>query len=145
VREAYNPEARTLAEREEVGLLLDNLGHDDQLVFPVVDSDGRLCGIIDLADMGRVARHYDNLAGIVLAIDLAHPSEAVTPNETLLDATRRMGVRGANALPVVDGPTGRVLGMLSRHHILAAYERSIAGSSEAAVLEPVAPAGNEVA
>ena len=130
VREAYNPEARTLAEREEVGLLVDHLGHDDQMVFPVVDAEGRLCGIIDVADLGRVARNYANLEGIVLAIDLAHPSEAVSPNETLLDAMRRMGVRGVNALPVVDAATGRVLGMLSRHHVLAAYERSIAGSDD---------------
>jgi len=145
VREAYNPEARTLAEREDVGLLLENLGHDDQLVFPVVDNDGRLCGIIDLADMGRVARHYDSLAGIVLAIDLAHPSETVSPNETLLDATRRMGVRGVNALPVVDNTTGRVLGLLSRHHVLAAYERSIAGGSEELAREPVSTTGQSVA
>lgn len=135
VRDAYNPKARTLAEREEVGFLVDHLGHDDQMVFPVVDGDGRLCGIIDVADLGRVARNYANLQGIVLAIDLAHPSEAVSPNETLLDAIRRMGVRGVNALPVVDAPTGRVLGMLSRHHVLAAYERSIAGGHDAAVAE----------
>ena len=145
VREAYNPEARMLAEREEVGLLLDHLGHDDQLVFPVVDGEGRLCGIIDLADLGRVARNYDSLAGIVLASDLTHPSESVTPNETLLDAIRRMGVRGVNALPVVDVTTGRVLGLLSRHHVLAAYERSIAASAEDASVEPEAPAGRSVA
>ena len=65
----------------------------------------------------------------MLASDLAHPGETVAPNETLLDATRRMGVRGVSAVPVVDAPGGRVLGVLSRHHVLAAYERSIAGST----------------
>jgi hypothetical protein len=39
-----------------------------------------------------------------------------------------MGVRGVSALPVLDGPSGRVLGLLSRHNVLAAYERSVAGS-----------------
>lgn len=128
VREAYDNRAHIVGEREEVGQLLDHLGRD-QLVFPVVDSDGRLCGIIDLADLGRVAKDYGNLAALVLAIDLAHPSETVTPNETLLDATRRMGVRGVNALPVLDAATGKVLGLISRHNVLAAYERSIAGSA----------------
>ena len=129
VRDAYDDRARLVGEHEDVGALLDHLGHDDQLVFPVVDGAGALCGIIDLADLGRIAKDYANLTALVLANDLAHPAETVTPNETLLDATRRMGVRGVSAVPVVDAPGGRVLGVLSRHHVLAAYERSIAGST----------------
>jgi len=132
VRDAFDEHARVIHEREEVGQLLDHLGHDDQLVFPVVDANGSLRGVIDLADLGRVAKDYGNLGSIVLAIDLAHPAETVTPNETLLDATRRMGVRGVSALPVVDAVSGQVLGLVSRHHVLAAYERSIAGPSAAA-------------
>ena len=132
VRDAFDEHARVIHEREEVGQLLDHLGHDDQLVFPVVDANGSLRGVIDLADLGRVAKDYGNLGSIVLAIDLAHPAETVTPNETLLDATRRMGVRGVSALPVVDAVSGQVLGLVSRHHVLAAYERSIAGPSSAA-------------
>ena len=129
VRDAYDDRARLVGEHEDVGALLDHLGHDDQLVFPVVDGAGALCGIIDLADLGRIAKDYANLTALVLASDLAHPAETVMPNETLLDATRRMGVRGVSAVPVVDAPGGRVLGVLSRHHVLAAYERSIAGST----------------
>jgi CIC family chloride channel protein len=136
VRDAFDEHARVIHEREEVGQLLDHLGHDDQLVFPVVDANGGLCGVIDLADLGRVAKDYGNLASIVLAIDLARPAETVTPNETLLDAMRRMGVRGVSAIPVVDAVPGQVLGLLSRHHVLAAYERSIAGpSASAAAIE----------
>jgi len=136
VRDAFDEHARVIHEREEVGQLLDHLGHDDQLVFPVVDANGSLRGVIDLADLGRVAKDYGNLGSIVLAIDLAHPAETVTPNETLLDATRRMGVRGVSALPVVDAVSGQVLGLVSRHHVLAAYERSIAGpSATAAAIE----------
>jgi CIC family chloride channel protein len=128
VRDAYDANAHTLGEQEPVGALVDRLGHDDQLIFPVVDDDHRLCGIIDLADLGRVAKDYGNLSSVVLAIDLARPTETVSPNETLLDAMRRMGVRGMSALPVVDPADGRVLGVISRHHVLAVYERSIAGS-----------------
>ncbi|HEY7235188.1 MAG TPA: chloride channel protein [Gemmatimonadaceae bacterium] len=130
VRDAYDARARVLRDYEDVGQLVDHLGHDDQLVFPVVDADGALVGVIDLADLGRVAKDYVNLVSIVLALDLAHSTETVTPNESLLDATRRMGVRGVSALPVVDAVTGRALGLLSRHHVLAAYERSVASAAE---------------
>jgi CIC family chloride channel protein len=129
VRDAFDERARIIRERDDVGQLLEHLGHDDQLVFPVVDSEMRLCGVIDLASLGRVAKDYGNLASLVLAIDLAHATETVTPNETLLDATRRMGIRGVSAVPVVDAQTGQVLGLLSKHHVLAAYERSVAGSA----------------
>ena len=70
------------------------------------------------------------LSPLVLAIDLAHPSETVLPDESLLDATRRMGVRGLSALPVLDAPGGKVIGVVSRHHVLAAYERSVGSSAD---------------
>jgi hypothetical protein len=38
-----------------------------------------------------------------------------------------MGVRGAASLPVVDPTTGRLVGLVSRAHIFALYERAIAG------------------
>jgi len=141
VRDAYDERSRVIRDEAPVAQLLDHLGHDDQLVFPVVDASGGLCGVIDLADLGRVAKDYGNLAALVLATDLAHPTETVTPNDTLLDATRRMGVRGVSALPVRDARSGRVLGLLSRHHVLAAYERSIVGSPEATPDEETANSG----
>jgi len=144
VRDAFNQRARLVDEHEEIGSLLDHLGRDDQLVFPVVGAEGGLIGVIDLADLGRVAKDYGNLASIVLAIDLAHPTETVTPNESLLDATRRMGVRGVTALPVLDRANGRVIGTLSRHHVLAAYERASVGSPSHDVAEAT-NSGNSVA
>jgi len=44
-----------------------------------------------------------------------------------------MGVRGVSAVPVLDAVSGRVLGLLSRHHVLAAYERSIASAAESEI------------
>jgi CIC family chloride channel protein len=129
VRDAFDQRARVLTEQENVSQLVEHLGRDDQMIFPVVDDEGRLSGIIDLADLGRVAKDYGNLSPLVLATDLAPPSETVLPNETLLDATRRMGVRGVSALPVLDAPGGRVIGVVSRHHVLAAYERAVVESA----------------
>jgi CIC family chloride channel protein len=135
VADAFDREATVIRERETVGEFLEHLGHADQTVFPVVDSDGALVGVITVADLGRVAKDYRGLSSLLLAADLAHPSETVAPAETLLDATRRMGVRGVVALPVlapaVNGSPSadasrRVLGMLSRSHVLAAYERESA-------------------
>jgi hypothetical protein len=40
-----------------------------------------------------------------------------------------MGVRGTPSIPVIDPDSGRLLGLVSRAHILALYERTVAGTA----------------
>ena len=63
----------------------------------------------------------------LVAADVAEPTETVTMSDTLLEATRRMGVRGVSALPVIEGRGRRLIGMIGREHIVAAYERALTG------------------
>jgi CBS domain-containing protein len=72
-----------------------------------------------------VARANHALDGIVVASDLARPTEVVALGDSLLDAVRRMGVRGVGTLPVVDPESGRVVGVVHRAGILARYEREV--------------------
>ena len=108
--------------------MLQHLGSGEQLTFPVTDDDGGLLGVVTMTELGRLARDGPGDSSLVAA-DLAGPSETVMVDDTLLDAMRRLGVRGASALPVVDGSGRRLLGMVSRSHILAAYERALTGGS----------------
>ena len=68
----------------------------------------------------------------------------VKPDDAVADAVRLLAEHDISALPVVDRATGRVLGMLSRHHILAAYERAVAGTPADEATEPAA-SGQSVA
>ena len=104
----------------------------------MVDEQRRLVGIIPLAVLGRLAGEpREQTAGLV-ASQVAVAAETVTPGDTLLDAIRRMGVRGAPSIPVVDRATGHLLGLVSRAHVLAVYEHAVAGgaSGEHAVSFP---------
>jgi CBS domain-containing protein len=72
-----------------------------------------------------VARALDEgLTDLVIAADLELTDlETVTPEESLLDASRKMAIRDIDYLPVVDGPDSRrLLGLLSRAAILEAYQ-----------------------
>jgi len=40
-----------------------------------------------------------------------------------------MGVRGTDSIPVIDRATGHFLGLVSRGHVLAVYERAAAAAS----------------
>lgn len=129
VADAYDRAAAVVAESASLDLLLAHLGRGAYTDLPVVDQEHRLVGIITLADLGRLAGNRDVPPGLVAA-DVVAEAESVTPDDSLLEAVRRMGVRGTPSVPVVDPATGRLLGVVSRAHVLALYERAVAGTGE---------------
>jgi CBS domain-containing protein len=80
-------------------------------------------GVVTAADLGNVAAGPPHLHPLIVAADIARPSETVTPSDSLFVAIRKMGVRGAGSLPVVERKSGRLLGMVSRSHVLSLYEK----------------------
>jgi CBS domain-containing protein len=94
----------------------------------VVDTELALIGVVTLADLGRIAKDSRELAPLLLATDLAVPSETVQADDDLRTALHRMGVRGTGSLPVVDPKGGTLVGVVTRARILALYERAVAGA-----------------
>jgi len=95
----------------------------------VTGADGALLGVVTMTELGRLARDQSGDPKALVAADVAAPTETVMVDDTLLEAMRRLGVRGASELPVVDARGRRVIGIVSRSHILAAYERALTGGS----------------
>jgi chloride channel protein, CIC family len=129
VADAYDRTAETVPAALPVADLIARLVRGDAVDLPVLDADRRLVGLIAVADLGRVAAEHRDLIPTLHAADLAEPVEAVTPTDSLLDAVRRMGVRGMDTVPVVDTANGRFLGLVRRAHVLGLYERHLAGSA----------------
>jgi CIC family chloride channel protein len=130
VADAFRPEADVIPEAAGVDAMLAILARSDQLYFPVVAEDGRFVGMISATDLGNVAAQSPELRALVVAGDIAHPSEQLLPNDSLLVAIRKMGVRGTGGLPVIERQTGRLLGMLSRSHVLTLYEKHASATGE---------------
>jgi CIC family chloride channel protein len=129
--EACHTNVRAVPAAAGLNQLLDQLEQSDQTEFPVLDQANRLIGIITISDLGRIARHAHNLTDLVVAADIAVPTETVGPTDTLLEAIRRMGVRGSGSIPMVDPASGRFLGLVTRAHVLALYERTVVTSHPA--------------
>ncbi len=110
---------------------LVHLGSGSQEVFPVVGADGSLLGVLTIADLARVAREPREGHATVTAESVAQSSEALEPEDSLLEAMRRLGARGSAALPVVAPSTGRLEGLLSRSDVLGLYGRILAGAPDA--------------
>jgi CIC family chloride channel protein len=126
VRDAYEPSPRVIAEAAPLPVLLAYLGGGDQPCFPVVDAAQRLVGVITVAALGRLAAEGNGAGPLIRAADVAEPSEVVAPSDSLYEAVRQMGVRGVGALPVVDPSSGRIFGLITRGHIVTAYDRRLA-------------------
>jgi CIC family chloride channel protein len=129
VADAYDRAAAVVSESASLDLLLAHLGRGAYSDLPVVDDERRLTGIITLAELGRLASSR-NVPPDLVAADVATEAESVTPGDSLLEAVRRMGVRGTPSIPVVDPTTRQLLGVVSREHVLAVYERTVAGTGE---------------
>jgi CIC family chloride channel protein len=129
VADAFDPAPQVAGESAPLGQLLEHLGSGGFTDLPVVDGQRRLIGIIPIADLGRLAGEPREKTSTLVASEVTIPAETVAPGDSLLEAIRRMGVRGAPSIPVVDRATGHLLGLVSRAHVLALYERAVAGGA----------------
>ncbi|MDE3053022.1 MAG: CBS domain-containing protein [Gemmatimonadota bacterium] len=130
VADAYDRDASVLEENAPVHDFIMHTAHRDQGYFPVVDAERRLIGVVALGDLSEVTANSGNLADLIVAADVARPTETVTLDDSLLEAIRKMGVRGAAAVPVVDRPSGRYLGLITRSHVLSLYEQAVTAAGE---------------
>ncbi|MEO7039210.1 MAG: chloride channel protein, partial [Gemmatimonadaceae bacterium] len=94
--------------------------------LPVIDEDGLLNGVITFAQLRLALLDRGELASILLAADLAEPTEIALTTDSVQIALARLNARAADLLPVVqseDNP--KLLGIVTREDVLAAYEREL--------------------
>jgi chloride channel protein, CIC family len=89
----------------------------DQDVFPIVDQDGVLRGLI-AAESLRVIASNPELHQIAVAADLMMPPVSVALESDLRSAAQVMLARDLRSIPVVDA-TGSIAGLLDEHDISA--------------------------
>lgn len=130
VEEAYERHPVVIPASEAAGKFVSHLGAGNQEIFPVVDEDNKLVGVLTVAVLARLTREVREGMPPPIAGSIAQPIETISEEETLLEAIRRMGARGATALPVVDRSSGRLLGLLSHGDVVALYSRVLAGMAD---------------
>ncbi len=93
--------------------------------FPVLDSDGKLFGVVTIQDLGRAEKRPD--ADSLHVRDIATTNIlTATPDEPIWLALRRLGTRDVGRLPVVDRfDRRRLLGAVRRYDIISAYQTAI--------------------
>ncbi len=127
VETVYRKDFETIEPDAPLPEILRTVGRSRSGTFPVVDARGDLCGLLSFASLRPVLLE-DTVDPQVVARDLADANVPVlTPDTGLGQAFRLMETEGLEDLVVVD-PTDRkrVIGMLSRADLIAAYNRTVA-------------------
>ncbi|HXZ88471.1 MAG TPA: chloride channel protein [Candidatus Binataceae bacterium] len=100
-------------------------GDTGQATLPVLDSDGRLAGLIVTRDLLALLASGAEVGPLVNAYDLGRPNPpTVTPESSLDDAVQSMEYEALDELPVVDhARAGAFAGIVSRRAIAQAVNR----------------------
>jgi len=126
VREAMRKDMETIEEDATAAQVQEIMGGSSFKSFPVVNSRGRLSGIISFSDLRRLARE-SGATDSYHAKDMA-TKKAITVHaeDDLLTAFERMTAGDFAILPVLEGPHSRKLvAVISRGDILRAYNNMI--------------------
>lgn len=96
--------------------------------IPIV-LEQRVVGIITSSDLLRVQR--ENFRFTKVQEVMTKTVITIYPDDTLLDALRRMTINGIGRLPVVSKVDGRLVGILTRTDIVRSYDRAVSARLEA--------------
>lgn len=99
---------------DELGSLFAETGSDG---FAVVDTDGRLVGMLTRSDLERTGATVGDIC--------TRQVVTVSPHDPVFRGVRRMGSLDVGRVPVIDTRSREVVGMLRRADIVKAYQRGI--------------------
>jgi CIC family chloride channel protein len=98
----------------------------DSFYFPVVNSSGRLVGMVSMQDVKTILHDEEqrccHLVGAICSRDVI----TLTPEHNLFDAIQLFDIKGLEEIPVVESMEDKwVLGMLKRRDVISAYNREV--------------------
>lgn len=101
VADMVDREAPRFPEATRLANILKTIAETDALSYPVVDSDGRLVGLITIAHLKQIFAS-EGLHQWLLAHDLMEPPpDVASENASLAEAVSRMESEGLDCVPVV--------------------------------------------
>jgi CIC family chloride channel protein len=126
VADCYHRDPITVPAWADVRTILELTRDSRQTEFPVVSVHGRLVGMLSRETLREL--DIGTPPEAVLATDLARLFvKPVTPEDSLLTAMRRLGAVDVDYLPVVSvRDHGRLVGLVGRHDLTAAYDKLMA-------------------
>ncbi len=125
VSEVMDP-PRTINENASLIELRDALRQRHIRSLIVINDDRRLAGIVTLTDLQQIFdERPDDTSGLTVGDICSREVVTSSPDDVLWRAIRLMGAHDIGRIPVVDDE-GQLVGIVSRHDIVSAYNKAIA-------------------
>jgi chloride channel protein, CIC family len=127
----------TLRPDEPLAEVVERLGNSTYHGLPVTDGDGRYLGLVALEEV-HLASQFEHLRPLIVAADLMRADVTPLHADDRLDRAVELFVESDRlVLPVVDGtPEQRVIGIVRRADITAAYLRRVHGTTGSGTSSP---------
>jgi CIC family chloride channel protein len=124
VRDAMKHNVQTVSENKNVGALIALMQSSRHAGFPVLDPNGKLCGIVTLKDVRDKVVH-DELDKTINEI-CSKEVEIAYPDENLNTVLKRLAAKDIGRLPVVSrSDRTKLLGIITRSDIVKLYDKKI--------------------
>ena len=126
-----NPEpVKAVSGNTTVYDMLHRFADSEHAVFPILDEEGNLSGLVDRRELRSVAGHPE-VGHIIVASEIARPATTVTPDEALLTAVKMMVSERNEEIVVVDrNDSNKVVATMSRNDLVTAYNHKIIADME---------------
>ena len=119
-------------ETATLGFIADRFLTSANNFLPVVDSKGRLVGIVALQDLKEYLGSGDEVLGVIAYDFMRPPPPCVTPSQRLLDILPVVLASEQRNIPVVNTlKENRLVGALGRAEVLGIFSEVIAASKKA--------------
>lgn len=116
----------TMALSELAPLLHDTPHGRGQRLYPVLDGDGRVAGVVGRSALQRALRDQETDGAASAFADLVNIRPVVAyPNDSLRTVAQRMAVTGVTRVPVVEPETRRLAGMVALRNLLQGRVRNL--------------------
>jgi CIC family chloride channel protein len=128
VRDLLETNFKTISEDATLGELVKQIQTSKRNIFPVVDEDNHLLGIIHLNNIRHVIfkpELYDNTSVSSL---MYFPVNFVSPDDSMEDIVQKFQSSGHYNLPVLQD--GKYVGFVSRANVLSKYRKLLKHFSE---------------
>lgn len=107
----------------KLGDLIDLVRKSKRNVFPVVDDEGHLLGVVTLDDIREIMFDIEAQENVLVKSIMHKPPSSVSTHENMQSVMNKFDVSGAWNLPVIED--GKYIGFVSKSRIFNSYRKKL--------------------
>lgn len=112
---------------DSLGTLVKTLSQSKRNIFPVVDENNKLLGIITLDDIREIMFNYELHEKVSVSDLMAMPAATIQSHESMEEVMKKFDETGAWNLPVIE--SGGYIGFISKSSVFSSYRSKLITST----------------